>query len=422
MNIQAPPAQPADAPPALDPAQQSLAEALRVSFAILKFAMLGLLIAYAFSGTFSVGSNEVALRLRFGDYVGDPGSRVLERGTYLAAPFPIEQVVKVDTRPATLSLDREFWFETTKGDSGLTRTQLQGQKAQPLHPLRDGSLITGDSSIVHAKWTLTWRVADPVAFLTNVGSRRMGESIVRLVAQQGIVHAVAQLAADDVLRGIVNRELAVSLMQRRLDDMRTGLVVDQLALDKVSAPMRVAGSFDAVTSAESDRAGRIVAAQQERARILGETAGEASAAIVELLTAYERAVDEGDADAARRLQDRIDAGLGELRIGDASIGGEVARVVNAAKTYRTQIVEQVAAEAQAYSQLLPQYEQNPRLVLAKLWEDARESILTGDVETFYTVPGQLELQLNRDPELLKERQKEQLRSRKREQREAEASR
>jgi regulator of protease activity HflC (stomatin/prohibitin superfamily) len=245
---------------------------------------------------------------------------------------------------------------------------------------------------------------------------------VRLVAQQGIVHAVAQLAADDVLRGIVNRELAVSLMQRRLDDMRTGLVIDQLALDKVSAPMRVAGSFDAVTSAESDRAGRIVAAQQERARILGETAGEASAAIVELLTAYERAVDEGDADAARRLQDRIDAGLGELRIGDALIGGEVARVVNAAKTYRTQIVEQVAAEAQAYSQLLPQYEQNPRLVLARLWEDARESILTGDVETFYTVPGQLELQLNRDPELLKERQKEQLRSRKREQREAEASR
>lgn len=422
MNIQSPPAQPADAPPALDPAQQSLAEALRVSFAILKFAMLGLLVAYAFSGTFSVGSNEVALRLRFGDYVGDPGSRVLERGTYLAAPFPIEQVVKVDTRPATLSLDREFWFETTKGDSGLTRTQLQGQKAQPLHPLRDGSLITGDSSIVHAKWTLTWRVADPVAFLTNVGTRRMGESIVRLVAQQGIVHAVAQLAADDVLRGIVNRELAVSLMQRRLDDMRTGLVIDQLALDKVSAPMRVAGSFDAVTSAESDRAGRIVAAQQERARILGEAAGEASAAIVELLTAYERAVDAGDADAARRLQDRIDAGLGELRIGDASIGGEVARVVNAAKTYRTQIVEQVAAEAQAYAQLLPQYEQNPRLVLAKLWEDARESILTGDVETFYTVPGQLELQLNRDPELLKERQKEQLRSRKREQREAEANR
>ena len=49
-------------------------------------------------------------------------------------------------------------------------------------------------------------------------------------------------------------------------------------------------------------------------------------------------------------------------------------------------------------------------MLAKLREDARESILTGDVETFYTVPGQLELQLNRDPALQKERQKEQLKS------------
>jgi hypothetical protein len=79
------------------------------------------------------------------------------------------------------------------------------------------------------------------------------------------------------------------------------------------------------------------------------------------------------------------------------------------------VVETVGAEAQAFRQLMPQYRQNPRLVLSKLWEDARETILTGDVETFYTVPGQLELELNRDPELQKERQQEQLRANKREQ-------
>jgi membrane protease subunit HflK len=410
------------APPALDAAQQSLAEALRVSFAILKLAMAALLIAYAFSGTFSVGSNEVALRLRFGDYVGDPGNRVLERGTYLAAPFPIEQIVKVDTRPSSLVLDKEFWFETTAQESGMTRRQLQGQKALPLNPLRDGSLISGDSSIIHAKWTLTWRVSDPVAFLTNVGTKQSAGDIVRLVAQQGIVQAVAQLAADDLLRGIVNRELAVGLMQERLDGMRSGLVIDQLALDKVSAPMRVAGSFDAVTSAESDRAGRIVAAQQERARILGETAGEASSEILEAMSAYEQAVERGDDAGASAIQERIDASLAELRIGDTPIGGDVARIISTSKTYRTQIVERVGSEAQSFELLLPQYQRNPRLVLAKLWEDARETILTGDVETFYTVPGQLELQLNRDPELQKERQKEQLRSKKRLQKEAQSNR
>ena len=395
-------------PPGLDPAQQSLAEALRVSFGILKLAMFALLVAYAFSGTFSVGSNEVALRLRFGDYVGDPGNRVLERGTYLAAPFPIEQIVKVDTRPAALSLDQEFWFETGSEDPGLSRGQLQSRNARPLNPLRDGSLITGDSNIVHAKWTLTWRVTDPVAFLDNIGTKKDGAEFVRLVAQQGIVQAVSQQTADDLLRGIVNRELAVGLMQRRLDAARSGLSIDQLTLDKVTAPMRVAASFDAVTTAESERAGLIVSAQQQRARILGETAGEAHQPLLGLIEAYEVATERGDAAAVAATQQSIDGAIESLSVNGVPLGGEVSRVINAAKTYRTQIVERVASEAQAFQELLPQYERNPRLVLSKLWEDARESILTGDVETFYTVAGQLELQLNRDPALQKERQKEQL--------------
>lgn len=395
-------------PPGLDPAQQSLAEALRVSFGILKLAMFALLVAYAFSGTFSVGSNEVALRLRFGDYVGDPGNRVLERGTYLAAPFPIEQIVKVDTRPTALSLDQEFWFEAGSEDPGLSRGQLQSRNARPLNPLRDGSLITGDSNIVHAKWTLTWRVTDPVAFLDNIGTKKDGAEFVRLVAQQGIVQAVSQQSADDLLRGIVNRELAVGIMQRRLDAARSGLSIDQLTLDKVTAPMRVAASFDAVTTAESERAGLIVSAQQQRARILGETAGEAHQPLLHLIEAYEVATERGDAAAVAATQQSIDGAIESLSVNGVPLGGEVSRVINAAKTYRTQIVERVASEAQAFQELLPQYERNPRLVLSKLWEDARESILTGDVETFYTVAGQLELQLNRDPALQKERQKEQL--------------
>lgn len=409
--------------PPVDPAQQSLAEALKVSFAILKLAMAALLVAYAFSGTFSVGSNEVALRLRFGDYVGDPGRRVLERGTYLAAPFPIEEIVKVDTRPATLVLDREFWFETRADESGMTRSQIQARKALPLHPLRDGSLITGDSNIAHAKWTITWRVTDPVAYLTNVGSRPLATDLVRLVAQQGIVQAAAGIAAEELLRGVVDRELAVGTMQRRLDDMRSGIAIDQLALDKVSAPMRVAASFDAVTSAESDRAGRIVAAQQDRARILGETAGEASAALLGLIAAHEQAAEGGDAATAATAESRIDKALADLAVDGVPVGGEVARVINAATTYRSQIVEKVAGEAGVFEQLLPQYERNPRLVLTKIWEDAREQILTGDdIETFYMVPGQLELQINRDPNLQKERQKEQLSTRKQEQKRVEQNR
>ena len=393
---------------ALDPAQQSLAEALRVSFAILKVAMIAVLVAYAFSGTFSVGSNEVALRLRFGDYVGPPGERVLERGTYLAAPFPIEQVIKIDTRPMTLSLNEEFWYETGLGDQGKTRDQIRNSRARPLNPVRDGSLITGDMNIVHARWTVTYRVAEPVAFVTNVGERKLGEEIMRCATQQGIVQAIAQLPAGDLLKGIVNREVAAGIAQRRLTDMATGLVIEQLTLDKVSAPVSVMASFDAVTTAETDRSQRIVAAQQERARILGETAGESSEKLLALLERFERAGDAGSAEELAAAEREIDSALLDLRVNDVSVGGEVAKVINAAKTYRTQVVERLKGDSETFRRLLPQYERNPRIILSRLWEDAREQILTGDVETFYTVPGKLELQLNRDPAIQQKRQKQQV--------------
>lgn len=394
----------------LDPAQQSLAEALRVSFGILKAAMVVALVAYAFSGTFSVGSNEVALRLRFGDYVGGPGQRVLERGTYLAAPFPLEQVVKIDTRPMTLAIDDAFWYESGERDQGMTRDQIRNSRARPLNPIRDGSLVTGDMNIAHARWTVTYRVTDPVAFVTNVGERPLAESLVACAAQQGIVQAIAQLPADDLLKGVVNREVATAVAQRRLTEMGTGLSIDQLTLDKVSAPVSVIGSFDAVTTAESDRSQRIVAAQQDRARILGEAAGEGAEKILALLDRFERAGEAGTPDEVAAAEREIEAAFGELSIGGTAIGGEVAQVVNASKTYRTQVVERVKGDSETFQRLLPQYERNPRIILSRLWEDARERILTGDVETFYTVPGKLELQLNRDPVIQKERQQEQMRS------------
>ena len=415
-----PPGQAEDFGDAYDPAQQSLAEALKVSFGILKFAMFALLVAYALSGTFSVGSNEVALRLRFGDYVGAPGQRVLERGTYLAAPFPIEQVIKVDTRPTTIDLNREFWYEITGG--GESKDSFRSGQARPLNPIKDGSLLTGDFNIAHARWSLTYRVADPEDYITNVGRPDLGEQIVRCAVQQGIVQAIAQLPAEDFLKGVVNRELAIGIAQRRLDEMKTGLKLDQLNLDQVTAPMAVVSSFDAVTTAEADRSQRIVASQQDRTRILAESAGEAAEKLLAVVTRYEQAVEAGTAAETSAAEAELDKAFMDLNIDGAMVGGEAAKIINAANTYRTQVVERVKSEREMFERLLPQYQQNPRIILSRLWEDAREKILTGDVETFYTVPGQLQLQLNRDPEIQKMRQREQLKTLKSEQKEMQRAR
>jgi len=393
-----------------DPAQRSLAEALRLCFGILRVVMLALLAAYAFSGLFSVGSNEAALRLRFGRYVGPPGEQVLERGTYLAAPFPLEQVITIDTRPQSLALDREFWYDAAGRDRGRTQAEIRRSRSGPLDPTRDGSLLTGDLNIVHTRWTVTYRVADPVAYLTNVGDAGLARELVRCVVAQGIVHAVARQPADEVLKAAVNREAAAALARDRLVAMQTGLTIDQLALDEVSAPASTLDSLEAVTTAETDRSQRIVAAEQERARILGEAAGSASGPLLAKLDAYEQAVEAGRSADADATATAIDAAIDALEIDGVSIGGDVARRINAAKTHRARVVEEVRGDRETFERLLPEYERHPRLVLTRLWEAARERIFTGDVETFYTAPGRLEMQLNRDPEVQKERQQEQLRA------------
>jgi membrane protease subunit HflK len=393
----------------VDPAQQSLAEAMQLSFGILRVVLVALVVAYAVSGLFSVGSNEVALRLRFGRYVGQPGEQVLDQGTYLAAPFPIEQVITIDTRPQSLVLDREFWYDAAGRDRGRTQAEIRRARSGPLNPTRDGSLLTGDLNIVHARWTVTYRVADPVAYLINVGDTALARELVRCVVAQGIVHTIAQQPADDVLKAAVNREAAAAVARERLAAMETGLTIDQLALDEVSAPASVLDSLEAVTSAETDRAQRIVAAEQERARILGETAGAASGHLLDRIDAYEQAFEAGRSPEVATLATAIDSALDDLRIESVPIGGDVARRINAAKTHRARVVEEVRGDRETFERLLPEYEQHPRLVLTRLWEACRERIFTGDVETFYTSPGRLELQLNRDPGVQKQRQQEQLR-------------
>jgi len=140
------------------------------------------------------------------------------------------------------------------------------------------------------------------------------------------------------------------------------------------------------------------------------------------VTSYEQAVEAGTAAEADAADAKIDEAFTALESEQAQIGGEAARVINAANTYRTQVVERVKSEREMFERLLPQYEQNPRIILSRLWEDAREKILTGDVETFYTVPGQLQLQLNRDPEIQKMKQREQLKALKTEQKEMQRAR
>lgn len=325
----------------LDPAQQSLADALRVSFRVLKWIMVALAVAYLFSGITFVAEQEAAVRLRFGQVVGVVGGTATGDATsdaasaggkrwYLGLPYPIERTLSVPVTAQPLAIRDTFW------PAGEAQ-----QQSGPLNPEKDGSLLTGDANIVHGQFVLTYKVVDPERFLRNVGlivpgkplpdaapgaeparsKMALADRLVRAVAEQAIVEAASQVEADDFIKAGLPSSVVAGRVTDRLTELETGLVAESFSTVNKLMPQEVRPSYEAVTNAAQAMAARRDAAQTARARALGSAAGEAALPrgageppLVELLDRLERARDLDQAATAAALQSRLDWALANLRL------------------------------------------------------------------------------------------------------------
>ncbi len=399
----------------VDPAQKALADALQVSFTILKWAMLIMVVIYCVSNVYNVEADKVAVRLQFGHMVTDSSNAVKvdePGGPYIALPFPINEVIKVSRSPRKVDLQTQFMWEITAADAGKTTEEMAQGKQGPLNPEKDGSLLTGDANVVHARISVKYEVAKPVDYLANVGNEQLADTLVRNVAEQAVIYTVARTTADDVIAGKLDRSVAVRAMQANLDAMKSGIQITELSATRTAMPMSVRSAYEAVVTAEQEKGQQIETARKERSTILEGVAGEAHSELLAMIDAYERASAANDTAGMQQLETQFDTVFNELNTGadrhNRAIGGEVAQVVNDAKTYRTQVVETVKAEARRFEQLLPQYEANPQIVRSRLWQDAREAILTSkNIEQFYT-RGQLYIETNRRPDVAINREKARL--------------
>lgn len=396
---------PGDAGQWADPAQQSLADALRVSFWVLKLIMALLVASYLWSGVFNVSEQEHAVRLRFGRIVGPPGEQVLgPGGPYFSWPYPFEQVVVIPASPQQIELAREFWYSTDQSGAGQPQ-------AGPLNPEKDGSLLTGDAEVVHARWSVTYVVEDPIAYLTRVKDSATAGRVVRVAVEQGVVGAVAGLTADELIRS-QNLSAARQRAQAVLDDLHTGLSITTLAVKEPTFPMSVQAAVQEALNSEGVKAKLIEQAHEQWVRTLVQAAGEAYEPLLDLIEQYEAARLSGDEARVREVEAVIDRVFSELTIEvdgrPVTIGGAVAEAIHQAKGYRTEVVAQTRSEAEYFNSLLPQYRKNPRILASRLWQDARQRILTGDVETMYLPAGQTYLEINRDPRVRQEREKRRL--------------
>ena len=98
----------------LDTAGESLSNALRLSFTILKAIMVVLVILFLTSGIFRVQEDENALVLQFGKIRGKVSeNRVLKPGLHWAWPEPISEIITIPvTKVQALAINSFWYFET----------------------------------------------------------------------------------------------------------------------------------------------------------------------------------------------------------------------------------------------------------------------------------------------------------------------
>lgn len=426
----------------MDAAQQSLADALRVSFTVLKFVMVLLVVVYVFSGIFRVDEQNRAVRLRFGELVGQAE---YGPGWHFGLPFPLEEVIQVPRNTQTYRIDKTFWYDNP---DNRTPEQLA---FQPIDPIKDGFLITGDTNIVHVQFELSYIIEDIQLYIENVGTLEKAEELLHTAAQRGMLHAVASVSVDAIVnQGRYPTQEALSKTQQVLDALRTGITVQQVLIDREnqSMPPAVRNAYVEVTNAQADKATAIESARQEYDRVLNDTAGAAHDELYRLILAYDDALQRGDDDLAGLIQAEISEAFKQQQIasseldekvaqyldaaGDKTeeqspgfdtartglvealqeadpegrtgprVSGEASSTISDALAFQTTSVEQALQRLKNFNSYIEQYREHPLLITHELWHASRERVLTGMVETIYTPTGQLRILDTRDPDVVQE--------------------
>jgi modulator of FtsH protease HflK len=387
-----------------DPGSKSLAEALRISFIVLKVIMILLVVVFIGSGFFTVDTSEKAIVLRLGKVRGVGEEAVLGPGPHWAMPHPVDEVIKIPVgKPQTLEIN-DFWYAA--GQLDALGQPLPVPPDSPLLPQRDGYLITrndrieglssNDYNIVHCKWRLYYRISDPVAFFRNVyvQNAKPGEDfydvagktvnpLLKSIADKAIVTAMVGYSIDQALASTDSIGVkAKELMSRELERMNLGVTVDSMQMSKVTWPRQVDAAFQDLIGAQQESQTAMNDAYGTAVETLNKAGGPVTGELLAKLKS-------GDAEGAEPLWNEL--------------AGEAQKVISEARAYKTTVVTNAEASARYMASLLPEYQKRPQLVMQKIYQDAIEEVMAAADEKIYaqrapgTVGDEVRVMINSNP-------------------------
>ncbi len=270
--------------------------------ALVMLAILGWLA----TGFYTVRTNEVALQLLFGRFVGKT-----TEGLNYNWPYPIGGVIKV---PVTDVKNIEVGQSVQTG---------RGQQLAT-----DSLMLTSDANIVDIAFSIQWRISPtaPEAYVFNIQTpdntiKAVAESAIREVvgrrdlqrvlpnqvavapAAQGSavvpapatpVPAASAASAQTEIQDEVQRAI-----QKVLDEYRAGVVIDRVNITRIAPPQEVLAAFRDVQAAAQDQERLRNEAQTYAGRVVPEARGQAERLLQEAQAYRERTVAEAQGAASR---------------------------------------------------------------------------------------------------------------------------
>ena len=257
---------------------------------LLALIVLAVLIWFAVGSWTLIDTRETGIVLRFGQY-----QRTLAPGLHVHLPRPFANVVKVDT--------------------GRTRAVSDQMR-----------MLTRDGQIALVDFYVQYRVKDAREFLFAV---RDPEDAMRQATLSTVRAQIGTQTLPELMAGsdgsIIGRIHAA--LQSTLDSYGSGIVVNEVGIQNVSAPQEVRAAYEDVGNARQDA---------------------------------QRAESEARADAAKS---------------QADARAQVAQVRAEADAYKTRTVAMAQAEAARFDLVLSAYQAAPDVTRRRLWLQTMQDVL-----------------------------------------------
>lgn len=200
-----------------------------------------------FTSFHSIDSNEMGVVTRLGKF-----SRNVDPGVKFTLPAPIEKLEKVNVKGV-----RTY-------DIGST------------DPAVENLVLTGDQNIIDLAYAVRWNVKDPQLFVFQLSDP---ESTIKEVAESAMRATIANFNLTDAI-GPARSEIEQQVkerMQTLLDQYRSGVNIDGIAIRQSDPPAEVNEAFKRVTVAQQNREGYLNNARAYARQVTEQAEGEATA-------------------------------------------------------------------------------------------------------------------------------------------------